>query len=254
MAGETTTWLNSLNAEELREVLKVWRRWVDTERGGLRYAVAISGGECPETLECLPGNRPRTGGWYLSWAKCTVAVYIGEQHPRWQPTIVKAGTMETPLAEGCARKLKGRIATHKWVHLKQIANSNGQVKIPLHHLVYRTHNTGVGLPANLGRGASISHLCDRVGCVRPEHLELTARHVANLDRQRCVGVTLIVGADIIVHEVPCPHGVGGTTEALIQSSCRKLRMIWLPNASIDHLFKVYLDMLNAVNLPLSQSQ
>jgi hypothetical protein len=253
MPGQTTVWLNSLSAEELREVRDIWLRWLEIDRpGSLSSAVTVTGGECPVTLSCLPGNQPRTGAWYVSWATCSVATYLGSQHPRWQPTIVKPGTTSTPLAEGNAHSLKDKLAPQKWGRLKNLASTNGQVKIPLHHLAFRFQNPGVQLPANLGHGASISHLCDRHGCVRPEHLELTIQHANNLERQRCMGVALVVGADVIIHEVPCPHGVGLTSEARINSSCRKLRMIWLPSASLDHLFKVHEDMLSALNLPFSQ--
>lgn len=122
-----------------------------------------------------------------------------------------------------------------------------------HHLAFMSvHGGDVFLPDNLGMGSSISHLCDTAGCISVDHLEYVPAHVTNLNRQRCLGVTLIVSLDLIIHEVPCQHGVGDTVEARISSSCRKLRMVQLPPYSVTALFENHTQIAEAMqSSPLS---
>lgn len=55
-----------------------------------------------------------------------------------------------------------------------------------------------------GAGASVEHLCDN-DCIKGSHLHATARHVSNLERQRCVGAILIVKNGVILQVKNCPH-------------------------------------------------
>jgi Zinc-binding loop region of homing endonuclease len=245
-AANMNEWLNSLTAEEAWAVYSEMRTAV-----GHSTLVQISGGMSPENLCCLGANSPRTGNWYMEWVRCEIINLSvpGTGHPRWQPTIVnKVGGTPTN-STSLGRLIKSHLAKAKWDNLKGLSSSNGQVKFPSHHLAFRASYPGVSIPANMGHGASMSHLCDSPGCIRGEHLELTSHHVANLERQRCHGVTLIVAADLIVHEVPCTHGRGGNPSELIATSCRKLRMVWLPDASVNALIETYQQILQAISTP-----
>jgi hypothetical protein len=245
-AANMNQWLNSLTGDEAFAVYSEMREAV-----GYTAALQISGGMSPEGLHCLSANLPRSGNWYMEWVRCEIINLSapGTSHPRWQPTIVnKVGGTPTR-STSLGRLLKGHLAQPKWTNLKGLTNSNGQVKFPSHHLAFRACYPGVSIPANMGHGASMSHLCDSPGCIRGEHLELTAHHVDNLDRQRCHGVTLIVAADMIIHEVPCAHGRGGSPSELIATSCRKLRMVWLPDVSVNALIETYQQILEAVTTP-----
>ncbi len=123
---------------------------------------------------------------------------------------------------------------------------NGQVKIMLHHLVWLTSG-GVSLPANLGHGSSISHLCDN-SCVRIDHLELTTHHIDNLVRQRCTGVTLVVAKNFIVSAEPCAHARGGTFEEKVETSCRKVRVVKVGLEPLEEVVRLSADMeVDSVN-------
>lgn len=247
-ASNMNEWLNSLTGEEAFAVCSEMRNAV-----GYSAAIQISGGASPENLGCLASNSPRSGNWYTEWALCEIINLSapGTSHPRWQPTIVnKVGGTPTS-ATSLGRLVKSHLVPARWDNLKGLTTSNGQVKIPSHHLAFRACYPGVSIPANMGHGASMSHLCDSPGCIRGGHLELTAHHVANLERQRCHGVTLIVAADLIVHEVPCTHARGGNPSELIATSCRKLRMVWLPDASVNALLETYQQILQAITTPQS---
>jgi hypothetical protein len=156
------------------------------------------------------------------------------------------GYGQTPQsAAGAGIAIKSVLDDWQWESLKNIALDSPrvtrgvQIKLPCHHLAYlacRRDGDPV-IPSNVGSGASISHLCDQDGCIRGEHLEVTERHVDNLERQRCIGVTLIVYLDVIVHEIPCNHGRGENNVDKIASSCRKIRIIALPPAAINAVYR-----------------
>jgi hypothetical protein len=248
MAANMNQWLNSLAALEAMALCSEMRAAV-----GFNPSVQVSGGASPVNLGCLSTNEPRSGNWYLEWAQCEIINLAAPStgHPRWQPTIVRkvGGTPVNPTSLG--RLIKAHLAPAKWDSLKSLASSNGQVKIPCHHLAFRSKNPGISIPANMGRGSSMSHLCDSSGCIRGEHLELTSHHVDNLERQRCHGVTLIVAVDLILHEIPCSHGRGNIPAEQIATSCRKLRMVWLPDASVNALIETYQQILEAIATPQS---
>jgi hypothetical protein len=74
-------------------------------------------------------------------------------------------------------------------------------------------------------------------------------HVDNLEHQCCKGVTLIVGADMIIHEISCDYARGLSPSDWIASSCRKLYMVWLPNVSVNALLSTYQQLLQVVATP-----
>lgn len=104
----------------------------------------------------------------------------------------------------------------------------------MHHLAVRKAN--LELPSNLGSGSSVSHLCDRIGCIKLEHLEISSQHQENLTRQRCQGLTLVIadvlGAPQILTINPCVHGIrlGG-----VKGTCRKLRLVTLDGPAVIQL-------------------
>lgn len=244
-------WLNSLAALEAMALCAQMRGAV-----GVTTATQISGGVAPVNLGCLSTNAPRSGNWYVEWATCEVINLAAPKtgHPRWQPTIItkRGDTPANPTSLG--KVIKSHIADAKWQVLKGLTTSNGQVKIPCHHLTFRSLHPGVSIPANMGHGSSMSHLCDTTGCIRGGHLQLAQQHIENMERQRCHGVTLIAAADLIIHEIPCSHGTGGNTADQIATSCRKIRMVWLPDASVDALIDNYQHILQALSTTPQSSQ
>lgn len=248
MAANMNEWLNSIQYLEAMALNAEMRAAV-----GFTTNVQISGGSSPVNLSCLSLNEPRSGNWYMDWVQCEIINLAAPAtgHPRWQPTIVR-GTGATPTnPTSLGRLIKSHLSTQRWEALKSLATSNGQVKIPCHHLAFRVSEPRVSIPANMGHGSSMSHLCDQRGCIRGEHLQLTNHHVENLERQRCIGVTLIVALDMIIHEIPCSHGIGNNIADKVSTSCRKLRMVWLPIASIDALIESHRLILEALSTPQS---
>ena len=252
-------WLNRLSAQEAKALCKLMRMVMDASE-----LQQISGGNPPGPLGCLPQNEPRTGEWYERWVTCYV-VHSGSDpgtsHTRWAPKVVVPGTVLTPEApkrtssHWVARLMSQRLEPQKWLKLKQLsAPSNGTVKIPCHHLAFRAYYPDIPLPTTLGSGSSISHLCDTPGCARGAHLELANQHRDNLARQRCTGVTLVAVGDMIVQEVPCSHGSGNTTAELIKTSCRKIKMVWLSDAAVNHMVSQFQQMLDGLAMPLELSQ
>lgn len=247
MAANMNVWLNTLEPLEAMALNSEMRAVV-----GYTTNVQVSGGPSPVNLSCLSLNEPRSGNWYMNWAQCEIINLAAPAtgHPRWQPTIVRGTTGDTPTnPTSLGRLIKSHLPIERWEVLKGLATSNGQVKIPCHHLAFRVSEPGVSIPANMGHGSSMSHLCDQRGCIRGEHLQLTNHHVENLERQRCTGVTLIVALDMIIHEIPCSHGRGDNISDKVSTSCRKLRMVWLPVASIDALIESYRLILEALSTP-----
>ena len=109
------------------------------------------------------------------------------------------------------------------------------VKLPCHHVAYNADLLRRGtapLPLDAGAGGSLSHTCDKRGCVRVSHLEVTSEHRDNLNRQRCQGPSLLVFRGVIVQERPCAHAQGERHEERLRNSCvGSLRLHTLTDAS-----------------------
>lgn len=224
--------LSGLKKEQARELLRVSTSLTH----GFVYEIQMTGAEqgLVRTLNAVPreGGNVRNGQWYLAWAQCHLSKLKAEgNHPRWQPRILDEKTRRTPATLSSVGKSIKEALVKKgflgvWLDLKHIAekSSKGQIKIPLHHLAFKSGDENETVLTNMGTGSSISHLCDKWGCIRVEHLEHCVEHIDNLARQRCTGVTLFCVAGQIAAECPCEHGVGDDIESQIERSCRKLRV------------------------------
>jgi hypothetical protein len=72
-----------------------------------------------------------------------------------------------------------------------------------------------------GRGGSLSHLCDNY-CSDSRHIKWEGEHSANMDRQRCLGVTIVYSLDQIFAVALCPH-----SGDVLEECCRKFKLIKL---------------------------
>lgn len=127
------------------------------------------------------------------------------------------------------RTPNGRVFSAHQVYQYRYPAGSVQRKVFTHVLAYAsTHEEP--LPV-LGRGASIDHLCGQKACSNPSHLTLAVAHRDNVARIGCLGVTLIVAGQSIVHMVPCPHASGDGLTAL-RSGCAKVHVIRLPQGLV----------------------
>lgn len=183
------------------------------------------------------GDEWRT--WTACWrTKLKIPVNaktLKSEHPRWQPRLVPNNSSpgQDPNVGSVGWDIKRVLTPEKWHSLRVIANDNGQIKAQMHHLAVRASRGNPLIPLNAGTGGSVSHLCDSLGCVRPEHLEVSQMHVSNLARQRCCGVQILVYADVLLMATRCPHDDRQYTQAQnnlpssTSKSCRKLNVILL---------------------------
>lgn len=229
------TWLNSLSAEESELLHAVVNEPRLTMKNFLPPTVATRLAACTNTKESS-----RSGKFYLDWVECHISTIAPNKngakdpgHPRIRITIPKSE--ETPPSPVYA-SLRDGISPESIEAFKRLGNSSAttnQVRIGVHHIAYNKaracHNS-----ADLqqcGAGASVSHLCHRVGCVRPEHLEFVGAHGNNTRRQRCVGITLVIGAGsgdtkTIVGEQLCRHaGTRLVTMSSLDACCRRLNIV-----------------------------
>lgn len=176
-----------------------------------RYSLVPEGslkGIDPTKITQLQNNRnpERSGEWWKSRISCQRLVHIKAEangHQRWQPRLTK--TL--------------------------------QLKLWTHHVAYAT-TTENALPNNLGKGASIDHLCGAKGCCNPAHLSLASNHKTNCSRIGCLGVTLLTYKERIIAEYPCPHSTGDTIDEQLNTSCMKLNVLDIPIAAKQELNKL----------------
>jgi hypothetical protein len=146
-------------------------------------------------------------------------------HPRWDIRLLTPGRVSDMATGTVGGDLKIKLGPLLWEKLKgMIPRSDLNVKFNMHHIAYllNTKRDAAPIPDNVGRGGSISHICDRTGCIKPDYLQATPLHRRNLDRQRCPGVLIIhyLGE---IFENPCLHAVDEVTlEEKIDLSCRKI--------------------------------
>lgn len=236
-----TVWLNTLGADELVALFDVFRGNVS-----ISDERQITGDGDPVGLAALHAHDGRSGEWYMEWVKCDIAnLSATSGHPRWQPRIRSSDGLTPAALSTVGQQMKRSLSDNAWAALKGAVKSD-QIKLQVHHMSFRRQNPHLQLPLDLGRGSSISHLCDRIGCVRGTHLEIASEHATNLVRQRCIGVTLIAGLDLIIVELPCAHGVGNSALERINRSCRKIHMIRLPDDSIEALVLSYQELAEAL--------
>lgn len=81
-----------------------------------------------------------------------------------------------------------------------------------------------------------------------DHIRVAMAHAANLSRQRCPGVVLVVadllGGEVILAHQACSHGVSQPSDALrIEHSCRKLHIVKLNTDTVNDVHTRISDMM-----------
>lgn len=209
--------LNSLSAEEATALDRVMRSALQSRI----TATSSLSEEVRQQLEPLRGledGSTHDGSWWVDLCKCEIVGLKSEDHPRWQVDLNGTGKSSNVA-------MVREILSAQSFSLFQAASTEGVkkvVKLPCHHVAYNADLSRRGtapLPLDAGAGGSLSHTCDKTGCVRVRHLEVTSEHITNLYRQRCQGPSLLVFRGVIVQERPCAHAQGGTQEELLCNSC-----------------------------------
>jgi hypothetical protein len=239
MPFSVTDWLNSLGSPELEACYTLMCSMVGTTHTS---ADAIFGWDDVQTLSAAPSCH--SGRFWSDWVTCYVVnLDASSGHPRWQIRL-RAHSGSIPSADSAGGRLRGLLSAASWDALQR---APAQVKVPCHHLAVRASGAHPELPNDLGHGSSISHLCDRTGCIRKDHLEVEEVHETNLVRQRCRGVTLVVYNHTIVCEVPCPHDAIGAVMAIpFAASCRKLSVLSLGDREATTIFQSLQTVMEAV--------
>jgi hypothetical protein len=128
-----------------------------------------------------------------------------------------------------------------WIKKK---TSIGQLKIQFKLLAYRIKYPMERVVSNieLGAGHGVSHLCDVAMCVNPDHMDVSLVHQLNMDRQRCLGVTLLVYNDVIVGEKPCIHTRNGDIKG---TCCRRVHVVYINDWGALVVSKQYKDKMSS---------
>lgn len=181
----------------------------------------------------------RTGAFWATWIQCFTfrgIALFGDGHYRWQPRI-PSGKAAGPKSGSVARLLMTELSSSSWQRLIGLGSEHKQLKVFTHHVAYLAH-VGI-LPADLGKGSSIDHLCGQRGCHNPKHLDLAVEHRTNVARINCEGIILLVLQDTyIIQEFPCSHAKSGLDhDKAILDSCRKLRVLRLDDKTVDIVAK-----------------
>lgn len=185
----------------------------------------------------------KSGKRWAAWATCNrLTGDGGSGHVRWQVNFggkgVDVKTPQKPPRKGekpVGEELKGFLREEQWNKFKAAARgpaSRPNLKFQAHHIAYAAGEffKQQPLPLDPGRGGSVSHLCDQDGCVTMGHLLVATKHMANMDRQRCNGVSLTVCQGVIMGETPCKHALeleDGTVD--IATSCAKVLVLETPD-------------------------
>jgi len=159
-----------------------------------------------------------TGQWWMDWAECFI-FYPGQAPNPIQPTA--AVTESVVQFRHCPAGIRSSL-------FDQWRGTSTVVKLVSYHISFKQANIGVLLPNNLGSGSSISHYCDTGGCNRRNHLALTLQHQANMQRQRCQGVTLVTLQGVILMEIKCSHDLTND----FSGSCRKFQVVPIDNLAV----------------------
>lgn len=210
--------LNSLTDDEARALDRVMRSSLSSRIAATPILSAVVRQQLL-SLRGLEDGSTHDGWWWANLTSCeVVGISSGADHPRWQIDIDGAGIASNMTL------VKGILSEHSLDSLKASATTGAKkvVKLPCHHVAYNadlSRRDTAPLPLNAGAGGSLSHLCDRKGCVRASHLEVANEHASNLQRQRCQGPSLLVFRGVIVQETSCVHAQGATELARLQNSC-----------------------------------
>ena len=159
----------------------------------------------------------QTGQWWMDWSQCCIFFPGAVPNPVTPPPASMVLTLSR-----CPAGIRDSIF-QPWIGVKS------NVKVMAHVVGWKSHHIATPVPHDLGRGSSISHLCDTASCCRRDHLTLAPAHQANMDRQRCRGVLLVCVEGLIVRQERCPHDI--TYD--FSESCRRLHVISLDNVKGD---------------------
>ena len=245
----SAAWFNSLtiaSREALNNLMRTTLGW--------DYMWHVSGDVTRKQLMRMNGGSLDGGSGWCAFARCEV-VRLGTgsrehpQHPRWQVRVV-AGDGGEPSVSSVGGKVKRALDPTGWQALVGLGGVGGQVKLFCHHVSYAASVSMASalLPLNNGAGGSVSHHCDQIGCICPEHLSTAVNHHDNLVRQRCPGVFVVVYGDQILVERPCSHGSGLSQPEKLRSSCRKVLTIRLPDDAAARVHQLYEEFLQVVGL------
>jgi len=159
----------------------------------------------------------QTGQWWMDWSECSI--FFPGAAPN--PVVPPQASMVLTLTR-CPAVIRDS-AFRQWIGTK------ANVKVMAHVVAWKSRNFATPVPHDLGRGSSVSHLCDTTSCCRRDHLVLALAHQANMDRQLCRGVLLACAEGLIVHQERCPHD--STND--FSESCRRIHLIFLENVKGD---------------------
>jgi hypothetical protein len=226
------TWLNSLSDEEAVALHRTVNGPKIDRKVFLPSSIISRLSACKNAQ-----SSERTGQFYVDWLECHISTIAPNKngskdpgHPRAKITIPKRQSV----ASATYRELSSAISVDKMQALdrlapKGVANKADQVRIGVHHIAYNSARDRPNFQSleQCGLGASVSHLCDRVGCCRPEHCEFVTKHSDNSRRQRCRGIVLVVDAsDNIIKEQPCLHAGSSTvTVKSLGLCCRRVCIV-----------------------------
>jgi hypothetical protein len=209
--------LNSLSAPEAVSLDRVMRSALNSRISAISTLSAATRQQL-RPLQGLEDGSTHDGSWWVDLFKCEIVELKSDDHPRWQVDLNGAGKTSNVV------KVR-EILTVQSFSLFEATSTEGTkkvVKLPCHHVAYNadlSRRDAAPLPLDAGAGGSLSHTCDKRGCVRVSHLEVTSEHASNLNRQRCQGPSLLVFRGVIVQERHCAHAQGGTHEERLRNSC-----------------------------------
>lgn len=221
------TWLNSLSDDEAIALHTI------VNGPKIDRKVYLPSPIISRLLACQnPQSSERTGQFYVDWLECHISTIAPNKngskdlgHPRAKITI----PMKPSTASATYRKLSSAISADKMEVLNDLFVKGDQVRVGVHHIAYNAARNRHNFQSleQCGLGASVSHLCDRVGCCRPEHCEFVTKHGDNSCRQRCRGMVLVVDAsDNIIKEQPCIHaGASTVTVKSLELCCRRVCIV-----------------------------
>ena len=230
--------LNSLSAPEARSLDSVMRSALSSRISTVPTLKEETLGYL-RSLRGLEDGSTHDGTWWADLFTCEIVELKSDDHPRWQVDLNGAGRSSNV---GKVRE----VLTVQSFSLLEATSTGGvkkMVKLPCHHVAYNadlSRRDTAPLPLDAGAGGSLSHTCDKRGCVRVSHLEVTKEHQSNLNRQRCQGPSLLVFQGVIVQELPCAHAQGGSPEDCLRNSCvGNVQLHTLTDASAGAVASLY---------------
>lgn len=232
-------WLNSLNDDEAHRLYAGLVEFEDayflSEPLYARFLTVSS-------------RTARDGRWWLEWLRCEISTLSPNKaggsgagragHPRHRIVVPKG--FVSKVGQGreyrvvCESVSKDHLAAFHNLEKADVKSDVRQVRIHAHHIAYNASRASDGYkPLEIGlEGRQISHYCDRVGCVRAEHMSHVDTQAENNSRQKCSGAIIVVDDhDSIVREQLCRHAqlvqpsIAQIDEAGLATCCRRLTIV-----------------------------